>query len=127
MLKNLLVLLCVAGIAVSLYLTYTKLTASPILCKFGDCEKVQNSEYSSIFGVPVALFGVAFYFALFTTLYKELKKPAALLTLGGFGFSTYLTYLELYVIHAICMWCVISYVIIILIGLVQIYENFSRR
>ena len=101
-------MLSILGLAVSLYLTYVKLTNSPVRCKFGSCEIVQNSEYAAIYGVPVAILGVLFYFILFALTYYQKMEYLKLWTGIGFAFSLYLTYIELFVIHAICEWCVLS-------------------
>ena len=118
--KKLISILCIIGIAISLYLTYAKLTATPVVCKFGNCAAVQNSEYSTLFGVPIAVYGVGFYFILlFMNInrksHKIIRKVFPFWILWGMLFSTYLTYLELFVIKAICMWCVISFANIITI------------
>lgn len=123
--KKLISTLCVAGILISLYLTYTKLTSTPIVCKFGNCEAVQNSKYSTLFGIPVAVYGVLFYFLLlFINLnrqtYPQLEKAMHVWLLWGIIFSAYLTYLELFIIKAICMWCVISFANIITIYVVYL-------
>lgn len=110
--KRLLVsFLAVCGIAVSLYLTYVKLTGSPIKCTVGSCDIVQNSKYAELFGIPVAVFGVLFYFLLFLFTYYKTYVLLKLWSLWGFIFSLYLTYLEIYVIKEICQWCVISAVL----------------
>lgn len=117
------ILLAVAGVAVSLYLTYIKLSADPFICGLGDCGKVATSEYANIFGIPVALFGVGFYFILLFLIFNNLRKLEMYWLLWGILFSSYLTYLELFVIKAICGWCVISFVIIILIGVLHFIET----
>ena len=126
---KLILILSVLGIAVSLYLIYVKLTSSTVICGIGDCGAVQNSKYSQLFGIPVAAFGVLYYFVMFALTYVLEQKPNKTLTtvkylwvLWGVGFSVYLTYLELYVIHAICMWCVISLVVVLLIAVVSAVE-----
>ncbi len=113
--KNILLGLSVTGIFVSAYLTYAKLTASPLLCLDTGCDQVQNSEYSEIMGIPVAVFGAGFYFLMFIFVYKELSKYVKMWSVLGLLFSVYLTYLELFVIYAICTWCVISLVLTILL------------
>ena len=113
--KNILLGLSIAGILVSLYLTYAKLTATPLICLDKGCGIVQNSKYSEIFGIPVALLGVLYYFAMFIFVFKDMEKLAKLSAITGIIFSVYLTYLELFVIDAICTWCVISFFIVILI------------
>ena len=117
MIKKVLIALCILGIGLSLYLTYAKITSSPLYCGFGNCEKVQLSRYSEIAGIPVSVFGIAYYFVLLSLFYYSAKKKwLNLLLVWGILFSTYLTYLELFVIKAICMWCVVSFVNIVIIS-----------
>jgi len=116
--------LTIVGISISLYLTYVKLTSSPFLCAFGNCEKVQNSTYSQVFGIPVSALGVVYYFILYILLEKY-NKYAKYWMVWGIIYSTYLTFLEVFVIKAICGWCVLSFVNIILIYALHYFG--SRR
>ncbi len=120
-------LLCFLGAGISFYLTYVKLTSSPLICNFGDCHAVQNSQYSVLFGIPVAAFGALYYIALFTLIFYKTKKLWYAWTAWGFIFSTYLTYLELYVIKAICMYCVASYVIVIIMCVLCVYDYLKLK
>ena len=104
--------LALGGIAISLYLTYIKLSANAFVCGFGDCEKVTTSAYATVAGVPVALIGLAYYFTLlaFAVAYLDKRKERALrvlsmLTPFGFLASCYFVFLQLFVIHAICLYC----------------------
>jgi uncharacterized membrane protein len=106
--RNLLLLISAGGIAISLYLTYVKLTDSPIRCTVGSCDIVQKSKYAEILGIPVAVLGVIFYLSLAIVTHLNKRKLIKLWTIWGFIFSAYLTYLELFVIHEICQWCVLS-------------------
>lgn len=104
-------LLCLAGLAVAGYLTYVHYAEIEPACTAGGCERVQASRYAELAGVPVALIGVIGYAAIGASLLLrgELGRAVgAALALAGFGFSAYLTYLELAVIEAICQWCVAS-------------------
>jgi uncharacterized membrane protein len=104
-------LLCLAGLAVAGYLTYVHLEEIAPVCTTGGCEKVQSSSYAELGGIPVALLGVVGYALIGLSLMwrSDLGHAAtAALTLAGFGFSAYLTYLELFEIDAICQWCVVS-------------------
>ena len=88
----------------------------------GGYERVQASRWSAFLGIPVAAWGLAAYLGLFVVAFAgvqgrwaERPEPTRLLALiSGLGvvFSLYLTYLELFVIHAICRWCVVSAAII---------------
>lgn len=107
-------LLTVAGIGVAGYLTYVHYKGISPVCSTGGCERVQASSYSEITGVPVALLGLIGYLGIGASLFVAGDIGRVLtfmLALIGFGFSVYLTYLELFVIDAICQWCVASAVI----------------
>jgi uncharacterized membrane protein len=105
-------LLAVAGLGISVYLTYVHYTGiEPICAGGGGCERVQTSEYADLAGIPVAVLGVAGYILILAAsrLPGEAARTAtAVLALVGFGFSAYLTYRELFTIDAICHWCVAS-------------------
>jgi len=107
------------GSAVAAYLTYSHWADRPTVCGgIGECELVQTSEYSDIAGVPVALLGLLYFVAMaflalarisrFKWMRDELEwiQPAALaMALSATAFVAYLTYVELFVLDAICIWC----------------------
>ncbi len=115
--------LAVVGLAVAGYLAYVELRAVPAVCgPVGDCNAVQNSDYALLLGfLPVGLLGVLGYVAIliawawgrFRADRLARWAPVALLggTLFGTLFSIYLTYLEPFVIRAVCAWCLTSAVI----------------
>ena len=112
----------VIGLGVASYLTYVHYAGGePVCLASGGCEKVQNSHYAKLAGVPVAVLGLVGYVAILGSLLVPGETglfAGALIALSGFGFSAYLTYLELFKIHAICQWCVASAVLMtILAGL----------
>lgn len=119
-------LIAVAGLLVSTYMAFIETTqATPVCGPVGDCGTVQDSEYAILFGIlPVGIFGVMGNIALLAAwLMKQfgpdvLKKLSALALWGmsvfGVLFSTYLTFLEPFVIGATCMWCITSAVTMIL-------------
>jgi uncharacterized membrane protein len=112
-----LIFLAAAGVGVAGYLTYVHYAGiSPVCTTGGSCEKVQTSAYSLLLGIPVALIGLLGYVAILATLLArdtETTRFAVMaLTLTGFAFSSYLTYREIYSIHAICEWCVSSAIIL---------------
>jgi uncharacterized membrane protein len=106
-------LLAACGAAIAGYLTWVHYAGLEPVCAGGGegCERVQNSPYAQLAGIPVALLGLVGYLAILVSLVArgELARLAtAVLALIGFAFSAYLTYLELFVIDAICQWCVAS-------------------
>lgn len=131
-------LLALVGFFVATYLWLYKIGAIGTLqCGAGACDAVQTSRYAELLGVPVAFYGVAGYATIFAVslagLHPRLlgrREPTvalAVLATGGFLFSVYLTYLELFVIHAICRWCVGSAVIITAIWVVAIHDARKLR
>jgi uncharacterized membrane protein len=105
----------VIGMLDAAYLTYEHYNGlKGLLCVGGhhghsSCQTVQSSIYSTLDGVSVAVLGLIGYFVLLCSLFVrgDLGKAIGfMVALIGFGFSAYLTYRELFSIHAICEWCV---------------------
>jgi uncharacterized membrane protein len=130
--------LALAGIFVALYLLLYKLgMIGHLSCSVGSCETVNTSKWAKFMGAPVAAWGVAYYVGLFVLAivstgerYADSLGMSKLLTLvaaTGFLFSVYLTYLELFQIHAICQWCVISAVIVTLIFIVSLADLREKK
>jgi uncharacterized membrane protein len=125
-------ILSVIGLGVSIYLTYVEIYHTRALCgPVGDCNAVQSSPYAKLFGVlPIGVVGAIGYIAiLFTWLWRRfrtdsLSRISGLIMYGmalfGTLFSIYLTYLELFVIHAVCIWCLSSAVIITVLMLLSL-------
>lgn len=114
--------LALAGIGIAGYLTYVHCAGLHPICGISHgCETVQTSRYASLVGVPVAVLGLATYVLILISL--RMRGERALLggyalTLIGFGFSVYLTYREVFTIHAICTWCVSSAIVFTLLAIV---------
>ena len=131
-------LLSTVGIFVALYLTLYKLgVLGELTCSVGSCETVQMSRWATLLGLPVAAWGLGAYAGLLTLALVGLQ-PAfadsrtvswALVALSGFSvaFSAWLTYLELFVIRAICMWCVISAILMVLILIASVLDLRGTR
>ena len=112
-LRLLLALVALAGVLLSVYLTWTHLRGVVPVCVGGGggCETVQTSRYSEVLGVPVAALGLFAYAALLLSAVLDGERAVLLgvfVALVGVLYSAYLTYLELFVIGAICQWCVAS-------------------
>lgn len=120
-LHRVLIVLALVGIGIAGYLTYVHYEELSPVCSTGGCERVQGSRYAKLAGVPVPLIGLIGYVAILASLFVrgELARLAtAVMAYGGFVFSVYLTYLELFEIEAICQWCVGSAVVMTLIAIV---------
>jgi uncharacterized membrane protein len=121
------IVLTVIGIGLATYLTYIHYAGLKPACTAGEsCTKVQTSVYSKVGGVPVALMGLIGYIAILGSLLAPPSENSRLatmaLTLVGFGFSAYLTYRELFSIHAICEWCVSSAVILTILMFLSLWR-----
>ena len=114
------------GIYVSGYLVTKRFSGGSLACtRWAQCDVVNNSVYSQFYGIPVCVIGLGGYLLLLVLALAALRTDgrtqgrilvaSLLLSLGGVGFSVYLTYLEIYVIEALCAWCVASAVIITLL------------
>ncbi|MDP2948309.1 MAG: vitamin K epoxide reductase family protein [Chloroflexota bacterium] len=130
--------LAVAGMGVAAYLTYTHWADKPVACgNLGDCNLVQTSEYSAIAGVPVALLGFLLCAALLGVVVWRVGPdrsgmaaewaPVAVfsMTLMGVAYAAYLTYVELFVLEAICIYCVALASIITASWLISLAELFA--
>ncbi len=129
--RQAIVVLALVGLLVATYLWLYKIGVIGVLqCGTGSCEAVQTSRYAVVFGVPVAFVGVAGYAVLFVVGVVGLQ-PAfvadrrvmlllAALATAGFAFTLYLTSIELFVLHAICRWCVVSAALMTAIWMVSV-------
>ena len=117
-------LVALAGVGVAGYLTWAHFADTSVLCVAGGgCEEVQESEYAEIAGIPVALLGLGAYLTILAlVLWNSVgaRLAAAALALVGFLFSMYLLALQLFVIDAVCIWCLGSDVVIGLLAVVSV-------
>ena len=113
--------LALFGLGISGYLTATHYADKPIVCAgLGQCEYVNSSAYASVAGVPVSLMGILAYAGLLAAALLWLSRPGSEswpvmywgMALAGAGYAGYLTYVELEILHAICVWCVVSAVVL---------------
>ena len=102
--------LALIGLGIATYLTIVHYTGgSPVCAIAHGCETVQKSHYSKLFGVPVALLGGLTYLGILATLLRDdetSRTAGAMLAIVGLGFSGWLTFVEVFKLHAICIWCV---------------------
>ncbi len=126
-LKIIMLVLTLAGLGIAAYVTYVHYAGIKPACTLGEsCTKVQTSKYAELAGVPVALIGLIGYVVILVTLLlpdsETTRFAAVALTLGGFGFSAYLTYREIYSIKAICEECATSAVMMTILMLLAIWR-----
>jgi uncharacterized membrane protein len=119
------------GLAVSAYLAEAKLANKDVLCfeGMGDCNIVNTSAYSMWRGIPVAVLGVIGYvviLAIIIIMTKQ-KDQSSIIILAFFGvttfgtlYSLYLTYVELFIIHAVCPWCLTSAIAMFVLFIISI-------
>jgi uncharacterized membrane protein len=100
----------VIGLGIATYLTIVHYAGgSPVCAIAHGCETVQKSDYAKLAGVPVAVLGLLGYVGILVALIRDdetSRSVAAFLSILGFGFSAWLTYTEIAIIDAICIWCV---------------------
>ncbi len=126
------VALAALGALVSIYMTIYKWTDNNTMCLgSGDCATVNESAYSEVFGIPVALVGVGGYLVMLAVLVLEkygkskfFKENGPLsvfgLGVGGFGFTLYLVYVEAFILKAWCPFCVASQVTMTILFIITI-------
>ena len=119
--------LTVIGLGVAGYLTYVHYSGTRPACTLGTaCIKVQTSVWSKVDGFPVALMGLIGYVLIFFSLLAPDRDETRMLTVGltlfGVCFSGYLTYRELFSIHAICEWCATSAAILTVMAPLSIWR-----
>jgi len=134
----LMALVALIGVFLSLYLTLFKLGyIGTLACGSGSCETVQLSKWGDFLGVPVAAWGVGYYAIVlglaFTGVQVRYESSARLTNLlvyvtgAGLLFSLWLTYLELFVIHALCRWCLGSAAMTLVLFLLALWDRRAER
>jgi uncharacterized membrane protein len=126
-------LLSMGGVILATYLSLYKLgMISELTCAVGSCETVQLSRWATFLGLPVAVWGIGAYLTVLGIALVGLQPAFVgsrviswlLVGLNAWNvlYSGWLTYLELYVINAICMWCVVSAVLILIIFVLSLFD-----
>jgi uncharacterized membrane protein len=107
-------IVALVGVGIAAYLTSVHYAHTAPICTSGGCEKVQRSSYAELYGIPVAVLGLIAYVVLLATVAWRGANAAlagAFVALTGTAFSGYLLWAQLARIHAICIWCVGSDVV----------------
>jgi len=126
-------LLSLAGLLLGLYLTLYKFGyIGQLVCNVSSCEQVQTSRWSVFLGVPVATWGAGFYLVMLALSIagmqarfaesRALSSVMLALTAWGVLFTAWLNYLEAYVIHAWCEWCLGSATIVVLLFVLAVLD-----
>lgn len=134
--------LTLVGIGVSVYLSYVKLADKEAICAATetiDCGAVQNSIYSEILGIPIAILGLGAYLSILAVYVLEdriefLREYGRVLlfsmALFGTVYSGYLSYIEGFVLHKWCLWCVASALTMLslfVVGIVRVLQFFNEE
>jgi len=129
-LRNISFIVAAIGALDALYLSWVKLAHTQVFCAgSGNCETVNSSSYAEISGIPIAWLGFGAYLVILLLLYLERRggfwsENGTLLifgiTLAGTLYSAYLTFIELEVIKAICPYCVLSAIAMVLLLIITI-------
>ncbi|HYH89735.1 MAG TPA: vitamin K epoxide reductase family protein [Solirubrobacteraceae bacterium] len=110
MTRRLAVAVALVGLAIAAYLTVVHYAGGTPVCAIAHgCATVQKSSYAELAGVPVALLGLLGYVAILASLAGDGERARTItagLCFAGFGFSAWLTWVEVGELHAICVWCV---------------------
>jgi uncharacterized membrane protein len=129
-LSQLAIALTIIGLLVSIYMTIYKITSNDSMCiGSGDCKTVNASRYAEVYGIPVAVLGVAGYSAILAVLLLE-RRPGFFeqngtllffgLSLTGFLFTLYLIFVEVALIKAYCPFCITSQTVMTLIFIISV-------
>ena len=115
--ENATLLLALLGAVDAAYLTFVHYDRSALVCTVGSCHTVQSSRYAVIAGIPIAILGLGMYLAVIALGLARRARPEWTSSIGlatfaillaGTVYAAYLTYIEIWVIHAICQYCVAS-------------------
>ena len=131
-LSQLAIILTIIGLLVSIYMTIYKITSNDSMCVgSGDCKTVNASRYAEVYGIPVAVLGVAGYSAILAVLLLR-NRPGFLqqngtllffgLSLTGFLFTLYLIFVEVALIKAYCPFCITSQTAMTLIFIISVIQ-----
>jgi len=123
-LRRLIAFVAALGVGVATYIAIADSGGGAPTCLAGGsgCETVADSSYSHLLGVNVAVFGIVGYVLLLASAFLAndvARLGGFAVALGGFGFSVYLTYIEVFKIEAICQWCVASAVLMTVLFLLS--------
>ena len=115
------IVVALIGLGIATYLTIVHYAGGAPVCAIAHgCATVQKSRYAEFAGVPVAVLGLFGYLSILASLVKDTETTrtiAAYLSIAGLAFSGWLTYVEVFKLHAICIWCVGSAICMALLAI----------
>lgn len=123
----------VIGLLDSIYLAYVKIAKAPIYCTpgLGDCDVVNASRWSELFGIPLGIYGIAGFGIILILLTVGLRNKWIFehvdlvlfgISLAGFLFSVYLTGIEIFILKTVCQWCLLSAIAMSVIFITTIFR-----
>jgi uncharacterized membrane protein len=117
--------LALVGLGIAGYLTWARYAVASVACPIGGggCETVQESSYSELVGVPVALLGLVQYVAVLALVAWDApvaRQIVAVLAVAGAAFAVYLIVIQVAVIDAVCSWCLANDVVVALLALAAV-------
>jgi uncharacterized membrane protein len=123
-LRRVIAFVAALGVGVATYIAIAESGGGSPVCLAGGtgCRTVAESSYSHVVGVNIAIFGAIGYLLLLATAFfaNDLARFGGFaVSLGGFGYSIFLTYIEIFKIEAICQWCVASAVLMTILFLLS--------
>jgi uncharacterized membrane protein len=124
------VLLGVIGMCLAGYLTYVHYNEDALVCTVGGCETVQQSDYSTMLGVPIAIFGFLMFLTVTLLALARMTDrgpiPSDMATMAAWTllltsllYYAYLTYVEIWELEAVCQWCVMSSIVTLLMFVLE--------
>lgn len=102
-----------AGVLISAYVWYKQVTSGRVLCLGSGCAEVIRSRYGRLLGIPNGALGIAYFLSVALTplldaWLPDLRPLAVLVTSTALVLYLYLTYLQVFVLQALCTWCLTS-------------------
>ncbi|OGG00257.1 hypothetical protein A3D78_02085 [Candidatus Gottesmanbacteria bacterium RIFCSPHIGHO2_02_FULL_39_14] len=134
--NRLIFILSLIGILVAIYVLQSFIRQSSIVCVNNGCEIVRKSLYSYPLGIPVPAFGLIGYslltlFTFLRTISSDRRLLYGILGISVFGvlFVSWFTFMELFIIKAVCTWCAVSAInmFIIFFLVVKIHQMEVRK
>jgi uncharacterized membrane protein len=129
LLRGAVALLALVGSGIAGYLTYTHFRGFAPVCLTSGCEVVQNSRWSELLGIPIALLGLLAYLSIFASAlvrHPLARTYAATGALAALGFNIYLLYIQAHEIGRYCTWCVSNEIVSALLAPVAVAWLLSR-